>query len=180
MTEEALVKRLKRQKPEALEAMIGQYNNYVCTIIINIIGSGYNIEDVKEIASDVFMAVWRHASSIQTGKVKAYIGSTARNKTRDFLRKRKSLEMDIDEIPIFTDGQTPESQLLKQEQIKAVRAAVLNMSQPDREIFLRYYYYLQTTVQIASEMGMEANTVRGRLMRGRIRLKEALTKEGFL
>ena len=180
MTEEALIKRLKRQRPDALEAMIQQYNNYVCTIIINTVGTGFNMEDVKELASDVFMAVWNHADSLHTGKVKSYIGTTARNKSKDFLRKRKTLEMDIDEIPMLTSGQTPESQLLKQEQIKAVRMAVLNMTEPDREIFLRYYYYLQTSIQIADAMNMEANTVRGRLKRGREKLKQVLLKEGIV
>lgn len=180
MTEENLIKRMKRQKPDALEALIQQYNNYVCTIIINTLGSGYNMEDVKELASDVFMAVWTHADSLHVGKVKSYIGTTARNKSKDFLRKRKTLEMDLDEVPMLTDGQTPESQLLKQEQIKVVREAVLNMPQPDREIFLRYYYYLQTSVHIAEAMGMADSTVRGRLKCGRARLKQALLKEGIV
>ena len=71
MTEENLIKRIKRQKPDALETLIQQYNNYVCTIIINTLGSGYNMEDVKELASDVFMAIWTHADSLHVGKVKS-------------------------------------------------------------------------------------------------------------
>jgi RNA polymerase sigma-70 factor (ECF subfamily) len=61
-----------------------------------------------------------------------------------------------------------------------VRQAVLELPQPDREIFLRYYYYLQTSSQIAEAMGMEDSTVRGRLMRGRNHLKQMLLKEGIV
>ncbi len=179
MNEEHLIKRLKRKRSDALEALIMQYNNYVCTVIINVLGSGCNAEDVKELASDVFMAIWTHADSIQPGKLKAYIGTTARNRSKDFLRKRRTLEMDLEELPMLTDGQTPESELMKQERITAVRMAVLEMPQPDREIFLRHYYYLQTSAQIAAVLGMKDSTVRARLLRGRNKLRQMLMKEGI-
>ena len=51
------------------------------------------------------------------------------------------------------------------------------MRPKDREIFLRYYYYLQTTDQIAETMGIPPSTVRSRLSRGRKTLKETLSKE---
>jgi RNA polymerase sigma-70 factor (ECF subfamily) len=180
MTEEKLLHRLRRHKQDALEALIGQYNNYVCAVIINTLGQNFSQEDVKEIASDVFLAVWDHADAIHLGKLKAYLGTAARNKSKDFRRKQQTLPMDLDEVPALTDGKTPESQLLRQEQQELVRKAVLELPQPDREIFLRYYYYLQTSAQIAEAMGMEDSTVRGRLMRGRNHLKQMLLKEGIV
>ena len=180
MTDEMLLARLKRHKPDALDALIQKYNSYVCAIIIRTLGENYEIEDVKELASDVFLAVWNHADSILSDNLKSYLAMTARNKTLDFLRKSRILPMDIDELPALSDGNTPEAQVLKHEQAQIVRKAVLDMPQPDREIFLRYYYYLETSTQIAAAMGMDDSTVRGRLMRGRNRLKQALIKEGIV
>ena len=54
------------------------------------------------------------------------------------------------------------------------------MEQPDREIFLRYYYYLQSSAEIAQAMGMGASAVRARLMRGRNVLRNKLCKEEIL
>lgn len=88
--------------------------------------------------------------------------------------------MDLDELPALAEGDSPENRVLRREQARLVREAVLGMSQPDREIFLRYYYYLQTSAQIAREMGMEDSTVRVRLMRGRNTLKKTLWKEDVL
>lgn len=177
LTEEKMLRHLRNQKADALEAMIQQYNSYVAAVVSAVLGDGRKLEDVEELVSDVFAAAWNHGAAIQPGKLKAYLGAIARNRAKSFLRKQRELPMDLDEIPALTDGQTPEDQLLRQEQQDLVRQAVLQMSHPDQEIFLRYYYYLQTTGEIARAMEMEPGTVRIHLMRGRNKLKQTLWKE---
>jgi RNA polymerase sigma-70 factor (ECF subfamily) len=51
------------------------------------------------------------------------------------------------------------------------------MRPKDREIFLRYYYYLETTDEIAQKMHLSGSAVRSRLTRGRKTLKTILSKE---
>lgn len=177
MTEEKLLEGLKQHRPEVLEALILQYNRYVAAVIAAILGTSCCREDVEELASDVFVAVWNHAEALNPGKVKAYIGVTARNTAKSFLRKKKHLPMDDDEVFVLVSGTTPEHTLLKKEQAKLVQEAVDSMGQPDREIFLRYYYYLQTSAQIGKALGMGSGAVRARLMRGRETLKRMLCKE---
>lgn len=50
------------------------------------------------------------------------------------------------------------------------------MGEPDREIFLRHYYYCQSVTDIAAALDMNANTVKTRLRRGRERLRAELSK----
>lgn len=180
LTEEKLLRGLRSRQPAALEAMIAQYNRYVATILTAVLGANAQKEDVEELSSDVFVAVWNHADALKPGKVRAYIGATARNTAKSFLRKQKRLPMDEDELMEVADCQTPEHTLLKKERRKLVREAVLCMEQPDREIFLRYYYYLQPSAEIAQAMGMGASAVRARLMRGRNVLRNKLCKEDIL
>jgi len=52
---------------------------------------------------------------------------------------------------------------------------VLSMTQPDKEIFLRFYYYCQSISVIAEKMGMNQSTVKTRLKRGREKLRQHLT-----
>ena len=54
------------------------------------------------------------------------------------------------------------------------------MRPQDRDIFLRYYYYMQTTQQISQLLNIPHSTVRTRLVRGRKTLKKLLTKEGLV
>ena len=180
MTEEKLLKGLRSRQPAALEELISQYNRYVATILTAVLGTNARTEDVEELASDVFVAVWNHADALKPGKVKAYIGAAARNTAKSFLRKQRKLPMDEDELLEIAERQTPEHTLLKKERRKLVQEAVLRMEQPDREIFLRYYYYLQSSTEIAQAMGMGASTVRVRLMRGRNVLRNILCKEEIL
>ena len=57
-----------------------------------------------------------------------------------------------------------------------IRRAVDGMGEPDREIFLRHYYYCQSVADIAAALDMNANTVKTRLRRGRERLRAELSK----
>ena len=50
------------------------------------------------------------------------------------------------------------------------------MPEPDREIFLRHYFYRQGVAGIALALDMNVNTVKTRLRRGRESLRRALTK----
>ena len=180
MDEEALLRQLRRRKPEALEQLIRQYNGYVAAIIRGILGPAYSDMDVEELVSDVFIALWNHAEALKPGHTKAYIGATARNHAKSFLRKRQILPMDLDALPPLTSGDSPEEQFLVQEQARLVREAVEQMGEPNREIFLRYYYYFQPTAQIAQALNMEPGAIRARLMRGRDALKATFWKEESL
>ena len=55
--------------------------------------------------------------------------------------------------------------------------AVESMGEPDREIFLRFYYLFQTMEEIALQMRMPLGTVKTKLYRGRKRLKAMLEEQ---
>lgn len=180
MDEATMLRLLRRRDPEGLAQLIRRYNGYAAAIIRGILGQGRREEDVEELVSDVFVAIWNHADSLKPGKVKSYLGTTARNMAKSFLRKKQILPMDLDEIPGLLAPDTPEEHYLAREQAEMVRQAVEQMGEPNREIFLRYYYYLQTTEQIAKDLHLEPGAIRARLMRGRNALKAAIWKEDSL
>ena len=57
-----------------------------------------------------------------------------------------------------------------------MKRAVLAMHQPDKEIFLRFYYYYQSLEAISLEMGINLSSVKSRLRRGREKLKQSLLR----
>ena len=59
-----------------------------------------------------------------------------------------------------------------------VGALVAAMEPPDRDIFLRKYYLLESSRQIAAALGMSESAVNTRLSRGRDRLRRALLAKG--
>lgn len=56
--------------------------------------------------------------------------------------------------------------------------AKLALPYPDREIFLRHYYYCQSLKTISQEMDINISTIKTKLHRGRKKLKEIIIKGG--
>ena len=178
MEEREALKRLKHREEDALAWFIDRYAAYVSTIVSNILGPAAASADLEAIASDVFFAFWTHAKEIRPGKAKAYLGSIARNKARESTRKT-GRELSLEDDMLVISSGTPERELEKREQAAYIRKAVLALREPEREIFLRYYYFYQPVSTIAEEMGLEPANVKTKLFRGRKKLKEVLEKGGY-
>jgi RNA polymerase sigma-70 factor (ECF subfamily) len=177
INEEQAVAALRRRDTAALEWVMDAYAAYVSTIVTNIIGSCMTTQDVEETASDVFLALWHNADKLKPGKLKAYLASIARSRAKNKLRERGK-EVPLDDDIIITGGDTPQTILEEREEKLLVRRAIENMPPPDREIFLRHYYYCQSVATIAEEMAMNASTVKTHLARGREKLRDTLNKGG--
>ena len=170
MREERTLQKLCSRDPEGLRALMDRYIPYVSTIVWNILRGAMTPQDSEEVVSDVFMAAWDQADQLQAGKVKAWLGAVARNKAKNKLRQMGQtlpLEEDVLELEDNTYEQFELQEL--------IRSAVDSLSPKDREIFLRHYYYAQTVEEISQQMKMKPATVKTRLRRGRLKLKEFLT-----
>ena len=75
----------------------------------------------------------------------------------------------------MADG-NPEERIEEKERNRAVRWAVLQMPHPEKEIFLRHYYYCQKLDTISREMNLPLSTVKTKLRRGRASLGRELQK----
>jgi len=53
------------------------------------------------------------------------------------------------------------------------------MNERDREIFIRYYFFMEKTTAIAEQLAMNESTVRSRLARDRSYLRHALIDGGY-
>ena len=177
MRDAALLDRLQRKDQDALEQLSERYRSYVCTVLSNMIQGVGAWADVEELCSDVFLTLWQHAAEVKAGSLKPWLGTVARNRAKSWLRGRRELPMDLDEIDLPDDGPGLEDEAIRKELAAAVRQAVDSLRPKDREIFLRYYFYLQPAETIAAELGLAPASVRSRLSRGREVLRKKLEKE---
>ena len=177
MRDAALLEQLQRQDPDALEELTARYRSYVCTVLSNMLRGVGSWSDVEELSNDVFLALWQHAGELRAGSLKPWLGTVARNRAKSWLRGRRELPMDLDEIELPDPGPGLEDEAIRKELAAAVRRAVDSLRPKDREVFLRFYFYLQPAETIAAELGLAPASVRSRLSRGRELLRKKLEKE---
>ena len=173
MADEAkLLMRLKNKQGNSIDEAIQIYTPYLSTVLYRTVGNGLSKEDVEEIISDVFVALWRNAEKIDLSKgtVRSYLAAAARN----FAWKRFNKNRDyacLDEIEIPDDTSAVETHLTN----RVVWDAVMSLGEPDCEIFVRYYKFDEKIKDISKTMGLNISTVKTKLSRGKCKLKRILS-----
>lgn len=178
MEELEALNRLQRHEERALLWFIQRYSAYITAIFRRTLGASATAADLEELVSDVFWILWDKAAAIAPGKVKAYLGSVARNKARDFLR-RGGETLPLEEDVLLISPETPQQTLEARELAAYLRAAIDAMDDPEREIFYRHYQDFQPISAIAAALDLNPATVKTKLHRGRKKLKEALRTGGY-
>ncbi len=179
MEDEKLIKLLAEGNEKALKKIIFSYTPYVSAVITNQLGNLKNISTIEELCSDVFAELWRRKSELRTFHLRGWLGATARNKSRNYLRSQKiifeSLDEDFVSLPVNSVFEAAEAE----EQRNALNKALAELKETEREIIIRHYYYNQSVSQIAVETECNVETVKSRLRRGREKLKTILEKGGY-
>ena len=163
----------------ALGIAIDRYTAYAGTIVWNIVSGKANEADAKEILSEVFYTLWKNREKIRPGRLKAYLGSIARSKALDALKQHANRDVSLDDDLVEVNIPGPENDVVKAEEYAALKRALDALPEPDHTIFIRHYYYYQTTGEIAGKMGLNINTVQSKLRRGREILRRELEKGGY-
>lgn len=172
----ALLDAIREEQPQALDQFRAAYTPLLRYIIAPILSDP---RDREECLADVFLQVWRKIDQYDPyrGSLASWLTALARNTALNRLRaeqQHKAAELD-ETIPDGRDG--PEEILLRAEQARALRWAIVALPAGDRALFLRKYYYCQAIPQIAAELGLSERAVEGRLYRIRKRLRRELGGE---
>jgi RNA polymerase sigma-70 factor (ECF subfamily) len=158
-----------------------KYYNYVFTIIYNIVRESATIEDVEEIAADVFVKLWNNRNKLDPKykSIKPYLASISRNTTINYLKTMGDIELPLEEDFLILDIDEVEEKILDKELSKMLNQCIKELEEPDREIIIRYYFFYEKVKDIAVKLDMNESTVKTKLFRSREKLKNMLVKGGF-
>lgn len=175
--EEKLLARLKGRKYGSLEKAIDLYTPYVAVVVYNVVGTAMPKEDIEEVVSDVFLALWKSAEKLDSkkGSIRSYLAAIARNCAKNKLRTIRKHEQISENI--VSECKTPHEDFEERERRTLVMEIIKSLGEPDSEIFLRYYYYDEKISKIADITGLHVSTVKTKLLRGRKKIKEFLIKK---
>lgn len=157
MDERMFIKKLNRGSRSALDQAIQRYTPYVSAVILRALAGRACREDVEELCADVFVALWTHAGQIDPDQG---------------VRRQRPAAPIPEDAPDPAPG--PEELAQRRERSARLWAAVDALGEPDRTLFMRYYYEEDKLKTIAAELGLSQTAAKQRLFRGRKALRAAL------
>lgn len=182
MREQEIINSIKNKTENSTTLFLQQYRPLIRYIVMPFL---QNEQDTEECINDV---VWKIFDKIETfnsekGSWHAWITAIARNAALNMARKYKDAEanaisIESDNIADIPSSElSPEEIVIKKEKQTAIANAISELSQQDKLIFYRRYYYNQSIMQIASELGITERSAEGRLYRIRKKLQNAIGGE---
>lgn len=178
MTEEEIIERIKGQEDIGMEALIDKYKKLLIYIISGILGA--RADDIEECVNDTYLKIWRNVDKFDfsraslTTYLKVIARNTAINRLRDVRRHElRRADMELSECgDVAADvSASVENTILQKECVKQLNKFIRELPKKEQELMIRKYFYLQSSKQIASAMGMTVNAVDTKLsrLRGKIR-----------
>ena len=178
MEDQELLELLTRRDERGAEELLRRYGPMLRYIIAPILSDP---REREECLSDVVLQVWDRAGQYDParGGFPAWLSAVARNTARNRLRANKTADRETGELdPAAPDpAPGPEELVLRAERERRLWAVIQGLPGADLQLFYRRYYYLQSTAQMAAELGLTERAVEGRLRRLRIRLRKKLGGE---
>lgn len=175
--QDPLTARLRLGDPAALEEAMDRYSAYAARIIAAFLRDALPREDMEEALSDVFVALWNSRERLEGEDLRPYLAAIARNAARQRLRQLRPTESLPEER--MDDAPGPENLAETAETAEELRRAIRALPPEERDLFIRFYYLGQTTAEIAAATGEKEATLRSRLRRGRLKLKQYCTERGM-
>lgn len=174
-------RRAQKGDPAAFEEVLRAHERMIYQVCLRMSG---NPEDAMDIAQETAVRVWRNLPGFKgDASLTTWIYRIAVNASLDHLRRRKGKETDsTDELmekgsmPVAQTQDTPEASIERKETLRQVGEALLRLPEDQRAaVVLRDVQDLPYE-QIASVLGINLNTAKSRIARGRKQLA-AILKE---
>lgn len=177
--EKELASAFKKGDTAALEKVITEYSPYVCTVVRNFSRGMLTEDDIDETTADVFIKLWQSRERLDPlCGIKPYISAISRNAVKNRFRALPPLAEDIEDTEAADDFNLEKSIELT-EALKCLEKGLMTVSADEKEVFMRFYFYGEKTSEIAAAMNLKDGTVRSKLTRTRVKMKEYLNERGF-
>lgn len=169
----------------AIKETSNKYGKKLKSISYHLTGS---IESSEECENDTYMKAW---DSIPPEEPREYLfpflGRIIRNLTIDLIRKENSKKRShtytelTDELSECLSGkENVENEIIATELSKVINSFLEDLSNEQRNIFMRRYYFFDSILEISKEFNISESKIKTTLFRLRERLKTMLSKEGYV
>jgi RNA polymerase sigma-70 factor (ECF subfamily) len=165
----------------ALEALLDRYGKVAYSLALRILTERALAEEVVQ---QVFLSLWRDASRFDRsrGKVGTYLLSMTHHRSVDVVRREENLRRRQGPEQALASHFDPntgiEVEVGASERRTQIRAALIELPEPEREALLLAYFGGYTQREIASLVGIPLDTVNTRMAAGMRKLRDDLREAG--
>lgn len=165
--EKKLVSALNSKDKAKIESVFRQiYDSYFKLVYFCISNYISVKEDIEDIVADVFLSFFNHLDSINVdGSIKYYLTTTAKNKSINFVKKKKEIMLD-ENIAKDVSYETKPNLLLL--------AINENLDKDEKYIVISHVLYDYTLNEIVTELNENLNTIKSKYRRTIQKLKKIL------
>lgn len=183
MDDRKILKLLLVRAEEAIEAMARKFGQRLTTTARHILGDWHQAE---ETVNDTYLAVWNAVLPKEPDPLSGFVYKTGRNlalkRLRHEIAQRRdgSYNLSLEELEGCIAGTSLEDEFDARMLGRAIDRYLGELKRDQRIIFLRRYWFGDSTREIARHFDMSENAVHTRLHRTRAGLRTYLIKEGLI
>lgn len=163
-----------------IEKLINEYYAYVYTIVRNLRSISLSNEDMEEIISDTFFAIWKNSKTLEEDVyIKPYLAGTAKNIIKN---KYRTTHIDFsiaDYEEKIIDIASLQKITEENEQNEIIRKTLKEMKKEEYEVFMMFYYESLKIKEISKKLSISESKVKVMLHRVRKRIKRNLEDGGY-
>ena len=163
-----------------IDKLLDDFYGYVYIIAKNTVSIHITDEDIEEILSDVFVAVWKNSNKLSsTTDIKAYLAGTTKNIIKNKYRKTEiNFSITDYEEKIIADSNL-ERITEENEQNRIIKNTLRTLKTEEYKIFIKFYFEAKTIKEIAKELNCSVGKVKVILHRVRKKIKRNLEDGGY-
>lgn len=178
--EQKLIRQAMKGNLDAFNALVLAYQDSAYTVAYRIMGDSDSAADVTQ---DSFITAYRRLNTYRGGNFRAWVLRIVTNTCYDELRRRKrrpatsldEMGADMDDgAPIPDDAPSPEQAVQQNELNRAIQNCIGELSESQRMVMVLSDVEGLSYQEIVEILGMNLGTVKSRLSRARVSIRDCL------
>lgn len=166
-----LIDRILSGERQLYAELVDRYKSYAYTIALKIL---QNRPDAEEAAQDSFIKAFHHLAGFnQQAKFSTWLYRIVFNTSISYKRKNRHQFQSIENV-VVEYSQEADGTLEREDKKRYLSQALAKLNESDRTALTLFYMQEFSLDEIAEIMGMQANTVKVRVHRARLRVAEEL------
>lgn len=178
MSDEKVLLAIVEKDEKVMAFVIQKYSILLWKVAASVLVNAATMQDIEECVADVFIHFWLSPEKYNPTKAKlsSYLSMLARSKAIDRYRQiARRCEMSIEE-QVFTSKFELLEKVIKREEKENLLDCIARLSENEREILVRRYFYEQKPKEIALALNMSGKQVENRLYLAKQKLRTMIDR----